>query len=70
MSLIQSVIIHKDAYKNLREAKQWLNRHGFKSNVDTKKNTWRFRQIDPKKVNVLGSKKINKYLTFIICKYK
>jgi hypothetical protein len=45
-SVIQSVIFDKDNW-SLTDAKKWLKDHDFKTSVDEKENTFRFRQKEP-----------------------
>lgn len=51
-SIIQTVLFHRKRFSVLK-AKTWARRHGFRfGKVDTTKNYYRLRQIDPKKVKV------------------
>lgn len=45
---IQSLIFDKKKW-TLTAAKKWLKARGYKTDVDEKENTWRFRQIEPNK---------------------
>ena len=46
MSKVQSIIIKKDHY-TLVQAKNWVKKHGYLSEVDEKHDTYRFRQMEP-----------------------
>lgn len=43
---IQSVRFPKDEW-NLEEAKDWLNKHNYQTDVDETENQYRFRQANP-----------------------
>lgn len=45
----QSVVLRKDRFRTIAKAKKWVREHGFSVSygVDSKPNTWRFRQEDP-----------------------
>lgn len=46
--LVQSVIIKKEAYPDIDDARAWVRSHGYKvSKVDDTPNAYRFRQLDP-----------------------
>lgn len=49
MSKVQSVVFEKDAGWTLSKAKKWLKANDFKTDVDEKPNTYRFRQFEPSK---------------------
>ena len=46
-SAIQSILFDR-SYWSLADAKAWLKKHDFKTDVDMKPNTYRFRQQSPK----------------------
>jgi len=48
---VQSIILSKQYFVTLAAAKVWLRAHGFKTEVDEKQKTYRFRQIDPAKMS-------------------
>ena len=43
--MLQSIVFDKTW--TLAKAKAWLKKHKYKSSVDEKANTWRFRQTAP-----------------------
>jgi hypothetical protein len=43
---VQSIIFDKDKF-SLNKAKDWLKNHNYKTDVDEKENTYRFRQNEP-----------------------
>ena len=46
--LVQSVLLSRDKFKTLGEAKEWLVSHGYKNVLpDTTPSFYRFRQRDP-----------------------
>jgi hypothetical protein len=46
--IVQSVVIKKEAYPDIDDARVWVRSHGYKvSKVDETPNTFRFRQLDP-----------------------
>lgn len=46
--IVQSVIVKKEAYPDLEDARYWVKSQGYKvTKVDETPNTFRFRQIDP-----------------------
>lgn len=46
--LVQSVIVKKEAYPDIDDARAWVRSQGYKvSKVDETPNTYRFRQLDP-----------------------
>ena len=46
--LVQTVVLNKDVFHSLAEAKAWIQRHGYKHHsADETPNTYRFRQMDP-----------------------
>ena len=52
--IVQSVILKKSML-SLEEAKDWILRHGYKvKKVDITPEYWRFRQVDPKHLQLLG----------------
>ena len=47
--ILQSVLFKRPEWK-LKDCKKYLKHHGLKTTVDTKKDHYRFRQVDPKKL--------------------
>ena len=48
-SKVQSVLLSRSKFKNVKSAKAYAKRHGFKSGkVDVTENYYRFRQLNPK----------------------
>jgi len=45
---LQTLIFLKSDW-SLKQAREYLRTHGYKTDVDIKKNTYRFRQLKPKK---------------------
>lgn len=45
-SQLQTLIFDKNNW-TLRRSKEWLRKHNFKTEVDEKENTYRFRQLNP-----------------------
>lgn len=46
--IVQSVVIKKEAFPDIDDARVWVRSHGYKvSKVDETPNTFRFRQLDP-----------------------
>lgn len=46
--IVQSVIVKKEAYPDIDDARAWVRSQGYKvSKVDETPNTYRFRQLDP-----------------------
>jgi hypothetical protein len=54
-SIVQSIIFKKDNF-TLPQAREWLAKNGYKTEVDEKENTYRFRQEDPEEVKRSGFK--------------
>ena len=47
--VVQSVLLARDKFKSIGEAKEWLVSHGYKYTLpDTTPSYYRFRQRDPK----------------------
>lgn len=52
--IVQSVLLRKEKF-SLDEAKDWILNHGYKLvKVDTTPEYYRFRQMDPKHLEILG----------------
>jgi len=47
---VQTLLFSKDNF-TLKKAKAWLKKHGYKTDVDEKENTYRFRQVEPCEFN-------------------
>lgn len=56
---VQTILFDKDVF-TLKEAKDWLEEHHYKNEVDEKENTYRFRQVSP---TTLKKKGYTKYIT-------
>lgn len=54
-SNVQSLIFDKSEF-SLNRAKEWAKKHGFKTGVDEKENTYRLRQKDPGKFKRFATK--------------
>ena len=73
---IQTLILSKDKFETLEEAKKWIIDNGFKVGKDTKpdidetENSWRFRQFDPAKCQDETVRTINitSGVTAVICR--
>jgi hypothetical protein len=65
--VIQSIVFDKDEW-NLPDARNWLRMHNFKTDVDIKENTYRFRQKNPSKFTEFYSKHIGDGITFVFGK--
>jgi len=65
VSKIQSIIFLKHLWTK-PNAVNWLKNHNFKSDVDEKLKTWRFRQIQPNKKYKYITKKTPEGISFVI----
>lgn len=63
--MIQSIIFDKSKY-TLEEAKKWLEERNFKTDVDEKKNYYRFRQAEPNKRNKYITKPLTNGIKIIL----
>jgi hypothetical protein len=63
MAEIQSIIFAKDKF-TLRRAVNWLRRNGFRTEVDEKPKTYRFRQRPPN-YRQYFTKKINNGISLV-----
>lgn len=51
--VVQSVLLSRDKFKTLGEAKEWLTSHGYKYALpDTTPSFYRFRQRDPHRLEM------------------
>ena len=68
MSEVQSVMLRKSYFKNVKDAKNWIRQSEFTpmKPVDITKNWYRFIMTNPKKYKYFRIKKIHKYLHLVI----
>ena len=64
-SNVQSLIFSKNKF-TLDQAKEWAKKHNFKSGVDEKENTYRFRQKDPGKFKRFATKEFGNGIQAVI----
>lgn len=62
---VQSIIFKKTMFTKL-QAKKWLIKHDFKTSVDEKPETYRFRQMEPVEGANYITKKIEPGISFVI----
>lgn len=53
---LQSIVFYKK-YWNLNDAIDWLRKHGYRTDLDEKEKTYRFRQEDPAQFNGYETKR-------------
>jgi hypothetical protein len=52
---LESIVFHRNEI-TLKEALDFIHRHGYKDKLDLTTNTYRFRQMDPHKLERQGYK--------------
>jgi hypothetical protein len=63
---VQTLIFHKHEWTK-PQALAWARSHGFKaSKIESKPNTWRIQQVDPKRMKIVSTKRLGKHGIFAV----